>query len=1148
MNVDRCWLGTSLVRFRVFPAALMLLVAGCMLLGWNSLRPVASQSSEAASPIALGNQLAPASLLATNDRPITYAAAHNASDITARLPLIFEPNRGQANLDPTDRRAQFIARASGYTLVLGSEGALVAMRSREAAKDASAKHIQQQRFESIWMKLAGSNPHAALVAADPLPGKSNYLLGSDSARWRTGIPQFARVRYENIYPGINLVFYGQQGRMEYDFQVEPGSNPSQAELQFDGAKALELRDGALVIREQGGDLRFEAPRVYQQVGGREESVEGSFVLRSANRVGFAIGAYDHSRELVIDPVLSFSSYFGGAGDELNSSVAVDTAGNVYLAGSTNSPTLPGLSSSVLQSTLPGVRNVYIAKITPGNPPTLDYVTYLGGAGTDTPAGIAVDAAEEPFLAGTTSSANFPHTPTAYQTAPEGGPGPHVFVTKLDSTASSLLYSSYLSGNTSETATGMTIDGGGNLYVTGTTQSTDQGSAGGSQFPASSLPYATPFQSLSLATTQFFVTKVNTANAGRSSIAYSTYFGGATTANGAAIIATGGGITVDTNLNIYFSGTTNFTYTNGAIGDFPILNAFQPCLNQQAPIQPTNPPTCSNSSTSSASDAFLAKITPPTPNGIQGQQLQWSTYFGGTGTDSSTGIAVDAGAANVYIVGTTDSPSITGLTTFAGYQLCLDTPVNPTTGLAGCTAPASPAPNDAFVARFTNPTPSSTTTVNMGLTYFSYLGGTGDEEGQAITVDSGSGAIVTGSTRSTDFPVSPANSNIQSHINGPRNAFIARLNTTALTGQNTVASWASYYGGNNTDEGTSVTLDVNQNTYFAGDTNSTALLQVTGPFTTNAGGFDAFVTELSTAASMTISGVLTLGTNQTFISAGNPATFTYTLTNTGPDLATNITVSDDLTKTGWPVTFNSATATSGTCSTGSATTAVVCTIPSLQAGSTATVTIVLTPTANPSGSQESFNGGTVQVVGPNNIGVLAKTSVSAQMSDFTLSVSPPNFSVAAAGDTARYNVQLNPNPVYGTNIAMACSGLPTAAACTFTTPTVTLQGTSPGATTLSISTTARPITSNFSKGKDFYAVWLLIPGLAFVAVGRDRRRCRIAGFLMLCALFTQLLLLPACSHTNTQPPTTGTPAGTSTITVTATAGSDVKSQAVKLTVP
>jgi hypothetical protein len=377
------------------------------------------------------------------------------------------------------------------------------------------------------MNLADANPNPALTTTDLLPGKSNYFIGNDPKSWRTGVPQFARVHYENVYPGINLVFYGNQGHLEYDFQVAPGSNPSQAELEFNGAKKLELRNGALVITGEAGSVRLDSPVVYQEIAGKRQPVHGNFVLRGSNRAGFAIGSYDRSRELIIDPILDFSTYFGGNGDELATSVAVDTSFNIYLAGSTNSTNLPTPPSGVVQTALNGAGpNVYIAKITPplgSIPATLDNVTYLGGSGSDTPVGINVDGDGDPFVAGTTSSPNFPTTPTnAYQATPTANsPGPHVFVTKMKFDFSSLLYSSYLSGNDSETASGMTIDAAGNLYVTGTTTSNNVASAS-VQFPASTLPDGIAFQQNSIAAVQFFVTKVNTNASGFGSIPYSTY--------------------------------------------------------------------------------------------------------------------------------------------------------------------------------------------------------------------------------------------------------------------------------------------------------------------------------------------------------------------------------------------------------------------------------------------------------------------------------------------------------------------------------------------------------------------------------------------------------------------------------------------------
>lgn len=1179
MNVDRRWLGASLGRIRLLAAGLALLAAGCAVLGWAThsrhvtanlaVQSSAIQSFPISQSTRLGQVVAPGLLQMAPASLAVGPTPQQARALLAGLPLVFEPNQGQGTLDPADPRAKFISRGAGYSLFLGSKGAILGLALHQASKP--SPHVETQspaRTEFLEMKLAGANPNAGLIGTDRLPGRSNYLLGNDAAKWHVGVPQFARVKYENVYPGINLLFYGNQGRLEYDFQVAPGSDPKQAELEFNGAKRLQVKDGTLIIQGQTGSMRLEAPRVYQEIAGKQQPVEGSFVLRGAKRVGFAVGSYDHSRELVIDPILTFSTYFGGTGDEHSSYIAVDGSFNIYLTGSTTSPTLSTVSG------LSGTQNVYVAKISPplgSIPAALDYVTYLGGNAIDSPVGISVDGAGNAYLGGTTSSTNFPTTANAYQKAPKPGSTgtSHAFVTELNANATVLNYSSYLSGNGTDVASGMTIDTAGYIYITGTTTSTDAGSFT-DQFPASTVPHATPYQIAPRAAIQFFVTKVDTTSG---SIAYSTYFGGANF-DTTTPIAVGGGIAVDNpNHNIYFTGTTNFLY-NGCGGcsntDFPILNAFQPCLDQAPPATIVTAPVCTYPTGAQApteSDAFVAKLN---PNVNPGLQLVWSTYLGGSnvngaggGTDSGVGIALDPGAANVYVTGTTNSvdfgQNVTTLSTSASYQRCLDTPVNPASSTTTCPAPTTtPFPTDAFVARLTNPTPTTTTTTanNVALNYFSFLGGTGNDAGQAITVDSASGALVTGWTQSADFPV--ANSSIQGTLSCPsgaatpcQDAFVARLNAATVVGQTRAGSWATFFGGSGTDQGTSITLDVNQNAYFAGDTNSTDL-QVSTPLqVANGGGYDAFVTQLGTAVNLTVDGALTLGTNQVFISAGNQATFTYTVTNGGPDLANNITLLDNLSPaiTGVPLTFVSASTSAGTCGGGSTNAVVSCSLPSLQAGSTATVTIVVTPTAASNGQPGSFNGGAVQVTGPGNI-VLAHAQVNAQMSDFSMQVTPSNNSVPVAGDTATYQVQLTPHPVYGTNISLACSGLPANSTCNFTSNPVSLQG--PGASTMNITTTVRPIVTGSAifLTRRFYAIWLLLPGLTLLGVGfgGDRRRRRIAGILSLCLLFALLLLIPACSSRPVQAPVSGTPPGNYTITVTATSGSDTKSQTVTLTVP
>jgi len=1149
VNVDRRWWGVSVVRIRMAGAGLALLAAAWIVLGTASRIP----------PLGALSANSPANLTAPSFGPRPDATADASTlarsrSIFSGLPIMFEPNRGQANLDPNDPRARYVARGADYSLFFGAEGATVSFRAQPADGSSSA-------FESFQMKLAGANPRTRLTPANPLPGKTNYLLGSDPSRWQVGIPQFARVRYENLYPGIDLAFYGNQGRLEYDFQLAPGANPEQAELEFSTARQLEIRDGDLLIPGRNGSARLSAPRAYQEIDGRRQPVEAAFVVRGGHRAGFVLGPYDHSHELVIDPALNFSTYFGGSGDERATSIAVDAAGNFYLTGSTTSSNLPitaGVYQASLKATPPNT-NVYLVKINPVlNPPVEEYVTYLGGTGSDTPVGIAVDGGGDAFVVGTTSSVDFPHTSNAYQTVPEAGSAGtlHAFAAELDPLAATLKYSTYLSGNGNDAASGMAIDAAGDVFVTGTTTSSDTPSLH-DQFPASTIPNALAYQSAPRAPLQFFVTKINTAVPQTGSIAYSTYFGGANfntptpvnplcPANVVCPIATGGGIAVDSVGNIYFAGTTNFTYT-GCSGcgntDFPILNAYQPCLDQ-APIGAiTNPITCTN--TSPDSDAFVAKLN---PNAAQGQQLVWSTYLGGLQTDSGTGVALDPGAANVYLTGTTNSGDFVLPTTTGAFQTCLNNPVVPT---GGCPTQGAGAPTDAFVARFPNLTPTTVST-NLSLAYFSYLGGSGNEAGLSIVADSGNGGLVTGWTQSTNFPVFPAPTTgcfLQCNLDGAQDAFVARLNTVATTGTNTASSWATYFGGSNLDEGTSIALDVNQNTYIAGDTNSTNL-QVTGLQTQNAGGYDAFATQLRSAANITISGLPTLGTNQAYFWAGVPAQFTYTITNVGSDLATGLTLVDNLAAA-LPVvlTSPSGSASGGACSGTTTATSLTCPIGSLQAGATATVTISVTPTAT--GGSAAFNGGNVQVFGPNNI-QLTETTVYANMSDFGMTVNPPNNSVAQAGNSVSYYVQLTPHPVYGASVALSCSGQPSATTCTFSPTSVTLQGSSPATATLTVGTTARPITSASVRstfGRSL-AVWLALPGLALIGLGAAGKRNRrsILGWMLLYLLLIQLLPLPGCSSSSTPTPTSGTPPGTWPITITATSGSNAKSQGIQLTVP
>ncbi|MGA7927140.1 MAG: SBBP repeat-containing protein, partial [Candidatus Sulfotelmatobacter sp.] len=749
----------SLVWPRALGAMLVLLLTGAGLLGSGS-RPDARQAmaQPPASPIptSFGSSL--------QSKPPLHSSP-DARAILGQLPLIFEPNQGQA-----DPRVKFLARGAGYSLFLDATGAMLAVQTARS----SAGHSEQ----FVGMKLVGANPAAATTGTDALPGKSNYILGNDPRQWHTGIPQFAGARYQSVYSGIDLVFYGNQGRLEYDFRVAPGADPSQAELQFDGATKLELSGGDLILTgKDDGGLRLQAPHVYQRDGERKKPVAGRFVLRAANRVGFEIGPYDHSRELIIDPVLDFSTYFGGSGTETSPSVAVNGNGNIYLAGTTQgSPASSFPDASTITPTLIGPLSlttsspphIFVAEIIPSQPPAVLYETFIGGTGSDTSIGLSVDSAGNAYLVGNTTSTNFPTLGLPYQTVPETK-GPQcasisctsVFVSVLNALGSSLTYSSYLSGNGNDQASGMAIDLSADVFITGTTTSNDTPSTTDA-FPATLSPV--PYQSASKASPQFFVTKLDTNIPSVGGIAYSTYFGGSTPAPAVATLSpqTGGGIAVDSIGNIYFDGTTNFynsgvgAYGNsGQTEDFPIVNAYQPCLDTPPPLVLPVANTCKAPATPYPTDAFMAKLN---PNAAQtgGTQLLFSTYLGGSGQDTGTAIAIDSGAANIYLTGSTNSPDFEIPVGSAPYDSCLNN-ANPPGSTAACTM-ANTTDTDAYVARMTNPTLSTTgTPIDVALNYFSYLGGAGNDSGLAIAVLDASittlgDAVVTGATSSTNFPV------------------------------------------------------------------------------------------------------------------------------------------------------------------------------------------------------------------------------------------------------------------------------------------------------------------------------------------------------------------------------------------------------------
>jgi uncharacterized repeat protein (TIGR01451 family) len=1039
--------------------------------------------------------------------PVHAPETQNVHLDLARLPLRFEPNQGQS-----DPQVKFLTRGSGYSLFLTADEAVLALR-RSAEKTSVVR-----------MQLRGANP-VAVTGTDLLPGISNYFIGNDPARWHRDIPQFARVRYKNAYPGIDLVYYGNQGRLEYDFGVAPGSDPGQIRLRFQGPGRWKLATGGdLVLSTSEGELLLKAPRVYQSSGNQRETIAARYVLGRHGEVGFELGPYDRSRLLVIDPVLTYSTYFGGNGDESCSAilglasppsgcpaVAVDASANIYLAGSTTSADFPltpqpatNPPPTAFQSTLRGAADVFVTKLNAAGS-AIAFSTYIGGDGIDTSAGVAVDSGFNVIVAGTTASSNFPTTGTSAFQSARTNANAHAFVSKLDATGHTLVYSTYLSGNGAEAASGLAVDSKNKIFVIGTTTSTDQPSATAS-FPAT----LGAIQTTSLAQNQFFVSKIDPDLIGLASLPYSTYFGGGNPANGVVV---GGAIAVDANSDVYITGGTNFLHTGSATTDFPILNAYQGCLD--TPPTSTTITNCTTPPSPFATDAFVAKIN---PSASSGAQLLYSTYLGGARNDVGFGIAVDSGLS-AYVTGSTTSSDFIIPTGTAAFQ-----------GLPG-------GGTDAFVAKFGNPCTGSTcTTTTVPLNYFSYLGGSGTDIGLGIAVDTLQGARVAGWTNSPNFP--QLNNPVQAGSNGTPDAFVARIDTTASSAL-ALGHYATYLGGGAADFATSIAADAQGNSYVAGETKS-GNFPTLNPFQAGlSGASDAFVSKLGPTVNLALTETVTPSP----VGVGNSVTFTYTVTNNG-DLTTGIIFTDALPATG--ATFVSANSSPGQSNCPQTGGTVTCTVGTLNGGATATLRVLLTPTVAGSLS----DGGRISVFVTTVVVTPAPPPAVAAVNDFAILVSPTTTTVAA-GVPASYTVTVTPTGNIPETVTLSASGAPSGGTATFPNG-ATFTNLSSGAQSrqLVVNTTARVTTpaSLFPAGRPFYAALFPVSGLALLGAGiggkKSRRRLLMAA---LVAFFALVMFQAGCGSSSSSTTTTGTPAGTYNLTVTATSGSATRTQQIVLVV-
>jgi len=728
-----------------------------------------------------------------------------------KLPLSFEP--GAAG------DAGFTARGRGYSIRLTRSGAELRLRPAKA------------QAATIEMEISGGNAEAKLGGERRLAGTANYFIGSDPVKWRRNVPTYGAVRYLKIYRGIDLVFYGSQGQLEYDFDVNAGADPGQIRLHFNGSDALRItEDGSLSIGAGDARIEFRKPVVYQEIDGRRRTVSGRFELLDAKTIGFRLGRYDHARRLVIDPTLAYGTYIGGSGfpGDLGYGIAVDKNGNAYVTGEAESPDFPFTEALTLGYTPdPGSSHVFVSKFNAAGTALL-WSTYIGGTYGDHARAIAVDVNNCAYVTGATFSSDYPATVGAFMTT---NPSPQVgapFVSKLTPAGDGLVYSTFLGGSGSnqlngDEANAIVVDANLNAYVAGEAFSTD--------FPVTKGAYQTAnhAKSADIPGSNAFLTKLSWDGKG---LVYSTYLGG----SGVSLVGDEAlAVAVDASGNAYVAGDT---YSN----DFPVTaSAFQKANKGHA---------------KGGYNAFAAKFN------ASGTGLVYSTLLGGTGIagygDRANGITVDH-SGNAYVVGQTFSD---------------DFPVT-TNSLQTHNNGANSASTNAFITKVN--------AAGSGLIYSTYLGGTGLHENvgdyaTGIGLDANGNAYIAGTTYSDDFPVTvnALQKTNRAWVHNEGNAFIAYLNAAGNG-----LLFSTYLGGTGSDIEKGMTIDGAGNVFLTGESFSDDFPLSQGAFQsanngTLGGGTNAFVAKVNVGV-----GAATTPTTTALTSSANPqiaaAAVTFTAT-------------------------------------------------------------------------------------------------------------------------------------------------------------------------------------------------------------------------------------------------------------------------------
>jgi hypothetical protein len=840
-------------------------------------------------------------------------AESRVEETYGKLPLSFEANQGQ-----TDSQVRFLSRGNGYGLFLTATEAVLALGGSgrgESGEELTGSGGRAQKQEAhppavLRIKMTGSNPGASVTGLDELPGKSNYYIGNNPDRWRTDVPTFAKVGYRGVYPGIDLIYYGNQGQLEYDYVLSAGAAPSSISLAFEGARHISIsREGDLTLDTGGGSVLMRAPVVYQEIDGEKRLVAGRYVQRGKDEIGFEIGEYDREKALVIDPVLTYSTYLGGNGRDRAFDIAVDSAGNAYVTGET-------LSTNFPRAIFPPYvfYEAFVTKMNPAGS-ALVYSTYLGGGSEDAGFGVAVDSSGNAYVAGETWSSNFP-VKNGFQSASSNSND--AFVTKLSPTGA-MLYSSYLGGDSNDIGFDIAVDPSRNIYVAGRTFSSD-------------FPTRNAYQASKKGGYDAFLTKLNPAG---SALLYSTYLGSSDDFGDDEECF---GLAVDSVGNAYLTGQTSST-------SFPTTaKAYRRQL-----------------SSTFQEDAFVTKFL---TTAVGAASLVYSTYLGGEHEDVGNRIAADS-AGNAYVTGTTGSdnfPTKNGFQSlFGGFRDAFFTRLN--TRPATCTA-------------------NATDNCRESLLYSTYMGGTGEDGGRGVAIDTQANVYLTGYTSSKAFPVKNAIQATKPDFS--LDAFLTKINPKAVGSASLIHS--TFLRGGNEDVGRGVALDPSLNMYVAGYTFSTDFLKKSPFQAVKGSSYDAFVTKVSdrpVLLSLTVAPGVVLGSKT--------ATGTIVISSPAPATGVKVTLADTLPSAAVPASV---------------------TIPAGATSKTFTITTALVSTLQSGTVSGTFNGVTRSapfkvrpigvasltlspnpVVGPNKVTGTVTLELPASPASVTVTLSSSNPSVA-----------------------------------------------------------------------------------------------------------------------------------------------------------